>query len=126
MSLQNFHLLPYHCVPYVSVFDCSVSSWSSWGSCSSQCGTGRQTRQRKVTRPESNGGVSRHFKSNPCLANIITWAGLIFSCIHKQANSDYAFLEAMLFYRSVHCHYQFAQHLSHEALLLMMVILSTK
>jgi len=43
---------------YCGVFDCSVSSWSSWSSCSSQCGTGRQTRQREVTRPESNGGVS--------------------------------------------------------------------
>jgi len=43
---------------YCGVIDCQVSSWSSWGSCSSECGSGKATRTRTVIRPQSNGGVS--------------------------------------------------------------------
>ena len=43
------------------VHDCEVSEWSDWDTCVSDtgiCGQGKQQRKRKVTRPESNGGVS--------------------------------------------------------------------
>merc|ERR1712038_1961498 len=43
---------------YCGVIDCQVSSWSSWGSCSSECGSGKATRTRTVIRPQSNGGAS--------------------------------------------------------------------
>jgi len=43
---------------YCGVLDCTVSQWSEWSSCSSQCGTGKSSRTRDITRPESNGGVS--------------------------------------------------------------------
>jgi len=42
---------------YCGVIDCQVSSWSSWGSCSSECGSGKATRTRTVIRPQSNGGA---------------------------------------------------------------------
>jgi len=43
---------------YCGVIDCSVSEWSSWSPCSSQCSQGKSTRTRTVLRPQSNGGVS--------------------------------------------------------------------
>jgi len=43
---------------FCEVIDCQVSSWSSWGSCSSECGSGKATRTRTVIRPQSNGGAS--------------------------------------------------------------------
>jgi len=48
---------------YCGVFDCEVSEWSEWGQCEpsvtgSTCGQGTSQRTRRVTRPESNGGIT--------------------------------------------------------------------
>lgn len=43
--------------PPCSAVDCLVSSWTSWSSCSHQCGTsGTQTQTRRLTRAASCGG----------------------------------------------------------------------
>jgi hypothetical protein len=38
------------CEPGVCPVECKVGAWSAWGACSLTCGTGSQTRFRKVTR----------------------------------------------------------------------------
>lgn len=43
---------------YCGVSDCAVSDWSGWSPCSSMCGSGQSTRTRRVTREQSNGGVT--------------------------------------------------------------------
>jgi len=43
---------------YCGVIDCQVSSWGSWSTCSSRCGSGKAERTRRVLRPESNGGAT--------------------------------------------------------------------
>jgi len=43
---------------FCGVYDCQVSEWSEWSSCSARCGQGKSGRTRTVLRPESNGGVS--------------------------------------------------------------------
>ena len=43
--------------PPCSAVNCQVGSWTSWGSCSHQCGTsGTQTRTRQQTQAASCGG----------------------------------------------------------------------
>lgn len=36
--------------------DCEISPWSAWGDCTKQCGTGKQTRTRKVNKKSEHGG----------------------------------------------------------------------
>ena len=44
--------------PPCSAVNCKVGSWTSWGSCSHQCGTsGTQTRTRQQTQAASCGGT---------------------------------------------------------------------
>ena len=41
---------------YCSPRNCQVSSWTTWGSCSTTCGSGTQTRTRVVTSSAHCGG----------------------------------------------------------------------
>ena len=44
--------------PPCSARNCQVSSWTSWSSCTRQCGTsGIQTRTRRITWPAACGGT---------------------------------------------------------------------
>ena len=68
--------------------DCTVSSWSSWSSCSRTCGSGVKTRTRTKTTYESCGGSCYyyHFKerttcnSNCCPVNCLYSWGSWSSC----------------------------------------------
>jgi hypothetical protein len=53
--------------------DCVVSAWSDWGPCSTQCGSGKQTRTRSITVNQvgngaacSNLGETRKCNNLPC------------------------------------------------------------
>jgi len=41
-----------------AVTNCAVSAWSGWGTCSSNCGSGKQTRTRTITTQPSVGGTA--------------------------------------------------------------------
>lgn len=51
---------------------CGVAAWGSWSSCSKECGTGDQSRSRKLTAPRYGGNVcptgsaSRKCNTHPC------------------------------------------------------------
>ena len=60
--------------------NCAVSEWSAWSSCSSQCGTGSQTRTRTiVTKPTNDGALcpvlveTQDCNINTCPYTIIPW-----------------------------------------------------
>lgn len=57
-SLLNLFLLGYiqeKCV-IPCPFDCKLSDWSSWGSCSSSCGIGVRIRSKWLKEKPYNGG----------------------------------------------------------------------
>ena len=70
-----------------SASDCTVSTWSSWSSCSRTCGSGVKTRTRTRTSYESCGGSCYyHFKetttcnSHCCAVNCLYSWGSWSSC----------------------------------------------
>ena len=55
--------------PPCSAVNCQVGSWTSWSSCSHQCGTsGTQTRTRQLVQAPSCGGTCHYntFESRAC------------------------------------------------------------
>jgi hypothetical protein len=53
--------------------DCRLAEWTAWGSCSKQCGSGSQTRERVVETPAKGGGADcghtheeRECSTKPC------------------------------------------------------------
>ena len=70
-----------------SAVDCTVSSWSSWSSCSRTCGSGVKTRTRTKTRSASCGGTcpydftdTKRCNSNCCPVNCVYSWGSWGSC----------------------------------------------
>eukprot|EP00931_Biecheleriopsis_adriatica_P096084 TRINITY_DN6972_c0_g1_i3.p1 TRINITY_DN6972_c0_g1~~TRINITY_DN6972_c0_g1_i3.p1 ORF type:complete len:1953 (-),score=306.09 TRINITY_DN6972_c0_g1_i3:279-6137(-) len=52
--------------------DCQVSHWSEWGTCSSNCGSGQQIRERQVTSPAIGAGQPCDYtlaETRPCQDN---------------------------------------------------------